>query len=149
MRGFPLANALLTAGCLLVFLLPLATLTGQQKRGVLPPAETGGADEHIPTRIILKFAHIPLRAEVSHLGKQLWAADRFGEGGTEFEVSLPLSRASDGIDLLVEVLWPGEVPQTVVQVVLEPEGLGQVSQTAWGRGEFAEVLGFVWPGEQP
>ena len=147
MRGFPLLNGLILGVLVAAAVVPLVTLTWRATPAAYaaPAPDSVGAGR--AASVTLRFAHRPGKVTLTHLDEALWS----GEGGdlreVDFEVTLPAFEPAVGLDLVLAVQWPEDVPETAVELTLEPDSLEGRSGTVWGAGDLEEVLTFVWPEE--
>jgi hypothetical protein len=145
MTGFPLARLLLLGLCLAGLAIPLAGLTGL--RPVRPQAMAvaeNGEEGLVGALVSLRFAHLPSNVRVSIDGETLWEGNDVGEQRIEIDVGLALSEPAQGVEIWLEAEWEEGVPETVIEVELEPDGLATRRATAWGEGRVDEVLSFRW-----
>ena len=142
MRGFPLLNGAFIVMALGLVLLPLLRLTSSDAGSTKPSAPTMPQPSGIATGISVRYAHAPTSLTLSHLGKTLWQTTSVAEIDAGREV--PLILGSEGIDLLLAVIWTEGTPATAIGITLQPEGLAEQSQVLWGEGSVEDVLTFVW-----
>ncbi len=128
----------------LLALVPLRSLTGRQANPEIPPIVHPSVAEVslIPVKMRLRFTGKPVRVEVKHLGKTLWAEDVIRNNEVEARTQLDLPE--EGIDLLLNLQWAERESLSAVELTLEPEGIEERSVTVWGRGEVSDVLTFQW-----
>lgn len=142
MRGFPLINAAIILVALGLILVPLIKLTSTPSVGPAfanAPADLANDSESVTVSISFRSAHAPESIKVSHLGKTLVDTDTVQ---ATFEVGMAIPE--EGVDLLVEVVWPNGTPDTALEVTLEPTAQESLAQVLWAEGSAEEILTFVW-----
>lgn len=138
MRGNPKIRIMLV--CLGVILMgfPVFMLTHQSaSAAVATPPVVATATKSVA--ITVTFAHAPETFTVKYLGQAVLV----GQGpGTAFQGTCRLSLPREGADLLVEVKWPGQTPQTAVeiQVATKDDATLLTKQTWWGAGALTELV---------
>lgn len=138
MRGSPLLHALIAFLAIGLLGIPVQRLTRASAVSAPTPAPVkSSATAQVP--IAFEFTTPPQSVRVKHLGKVVWSSEVPG-ASAEAELSLPWPE--DGVDLLIEIAWPGDAPLSAARIVLtDPTGEEQ-TRSIWGRGPASDVLTF-------
>ena len=147
MKSRPLAEALLVLLLGAALLFPLLHVTGDRARaadtedGVPPDAETAADDTHC--WITVRSPHPMRRVEVAKENGHREINDT-GDTFHEYEFTTHQPIGPTGFELELRVAWAPDTPESVVEVVVEPDGLDRRVATAWGEGEVHAFLDFQW-----
>lgn len=146
MRGSPLIHLVLLVTAFALVAVPLRHLTGAGKgdEPSLRAIETEeSAEERVPVRLRLRFAHRPEALALESGGRDLLEGVEWGESPVEREIELNLGK--DGTEFLLEGRWAEGAPETAVTVELEPDGMDLRTETRWSEGRaISDVLTFEW-----
>lgn len=146
MRGSPLLHLVLLVTVFSLVAVPLRHLTGTGM-GDAPSQRAieteESAEERVPVRVKLRFAHRPEALALEWEGRDLLEGVEWGESPVEREVELILGK--EGTELLLEGQWAEGAPETAVTVELEPDGMDLRTETRWSEGgAISDVLTFEW-----
>lgn len=97
----------------------------------------------LPLYVELRFSHPPAAVSLGFSGEA--PAVVFDVSGEEqrFHADLEALLPEDApLDLIVAASWPGELDETAVRVLVEPEGLAAYEETIWSRGDLDAVVTF-------
>ena len=140
MKGSPLLRALLVVLALLAVLWPLRSLTIRRADGPPTPAQAAAAPE-ANVHLVLASTSLPFTFAVSHLGQIIWKGEATeGSAAHDLRMAFP----PEGIDLFVEVKWPGHQP-AAVKLEVTPENGETMTRMLWGSGQASGVLTFTKP----
>lgn len=141
MRGSIVRELILLILFFGVLLVPMTRLTGSR----VPAAGVEEADPVVkghPAWIRLRFAHLPERFRILVGETLLWQASAVEDVRLDRDIVLPLHQSL--VELSVQVHWPPGTPETVCELILEPDGLAERRQSAWGESTLDEIMAFSW-----
>ena len=141
MRGSIVRELILLILFFGVLLVPMTRLTGSR----VPAAGVEEADPVVkghPAWIRLRFAHLPERFRILAGETLLWEARVVEDARLDRDIILPLQASL--VELSVQVHWPPGTPETVCELILEPDGLAERRQSSWGESTLHEIMTFSW-----
>ncbi len=133
MRGRPVIEFVLFAMAWLALLLPIYHVTRNVQA---KPAESSAALEEGQVWLSLRFSVTPSSFEIRQDGRTLWVEPQAEGKFFDREVSLALD--DQGADLTISAVLPSG--ESVVEVVIEPDGSRKQSQTLWVDGSFEQTV---------
>lgn len=149
MRGAPWLECVAVVGAFALLAVPVRKLVRDGETAApthvhahAPHGHHGG--EAVATWATLHFAHPPSHVHLHQGDTDLWHFDPSG-GGTLFDTEFPVRMSRGFAEIVAHVAWPKGTPESVVELVLEPDGRPRRTASAWGRGELHTVLVFQWP----
>lgn len=143
MRGWPPLEMLVVFLAIGLAVVPLLHLTkNDQSVEVSVVSEPSVTTPTVGVFITAKFAHAPSTFRLKHLGETIWEPNP--GASTELFGEADLRIPSEGIDLIVEAVWPSETPKTAMELILEPDELAAQSTTHWAASELNAVATYQW-----
>lgn len=151
MRGFPLLNliaALLVSGLVILPLVHRATRVAARPRPAAAPAPDATAS--VNAHFSLRFVHAPGSITLSAGDRPLATLRPSGPETLIFSGTLPLPLTENRTEIQVDIRWPEGTPDTVAELLIEPDGREARSANIWSSGPVAgELVTFSWKGETP
>ena len=147
MKNSPLLDVIVIAGVLSLLLWPIFALTQGEETSVRPPADLHvhvAEHETLDAWLTLKSSHPPERLTLKSDGAILWAMASKDASDLEWQERVELHLEDHLCSIQVEAVWDGEIERTVVQLILEPDGLEAESRVMWGDSVLDEVVEFEW-----
>jgi hypothetical protein len=136
MRGSPLLNALIAFLAIALLGIPVQRLT---RAVAVPLPEPVKAAPSAKVSVELRFTTPPKSVSIQHLGTSIWSTD---DPGTSTEAELALSWPKEGVDLLIEIAWPGDAPLSAARMTITDPAGEEHTESIWGRGPTNKVLTF-------
>ena len=152
MRGFPFLNlliALLLSGTVLLPLVYRAT------RMAPPPAEVAGSQGDSPDKggavsshVRLHCGHAPSSVRLKN-GEAL-LHEWISPPGSILEETLELPFNDNRTEFTVHAKWPEGTPETMIEIMVEPDGKAARVVNVWASGAAAdELVTLTWEGGAP
>jgi|GEM_PF-2116826 len=154
MRHWPITEACVVLVLGLILLVPLLHVTGGESSGGQASIGHHGGAEHSPALdptgvdaepiacwITVRSAHPLEQLRLSCEGETLLQT----QSVTQVETSVDLAVGRTGLELLLEATWPDGTPESVVEVVVEPDTLDLQTRSVWAEDSVDDILSFQWP----
>ncbi len=144
MRGFPLLNLLLLAGCLALLVIPLSRINRPSaSRLAIEKMPVGKTDAGTPVHLVLRFVHAPKTVTLTREGKALTLQG----SGLERTVDGVWPLQDDALEFTVTAAWEPGTAQGMVEIKVAPDGRAEQLQNIWSDEPGApldEVVRFTW-----
>jgi len=150
MRHWPITEALVVLVLGLILLVPLLHVTGREsvvdnagsaETGEPETAASNPEAARSPSWISVRSPHPLANLRLSCEGETLIQTQSVNR--VETAADLPIGRT--GIELLLEAAWPDGTPESVVEILIEPDTLEASTRSVWGEGTVDDILSFQWP----
>lgn len=144
MRSWPVTEAMVVLALGLLLLFPMLRVTGgaPNAHGHHQGSETTAPDfRDTSCWLTVRSPHEIKALRIVCEGDEVLVK----EGAfKQVEESLTLPISITGIELLVEASWPAGTPETMVEVLLEPDQRDVRRNSIWGEEQVEDILSFQW-----
>ena len=143
MHGRPITEWIVFLVFWLALLAPVAQLTGRGPNRQPPAPAPATAAVEIQTDARLLVSTLPRSIRVRQGARVLWELREPVDAS--LITSFPLTREEDVAELWVEATWPdGAARPRVLELILAPDGLRELSRHAWTHDNLDEVFVYEW-----
>jgi len=147
MKNSPLIDVSVIAGLLALLVWPILALTHGEETSAPPPADLHihvAEQERLDAWLTVKASHAPDRLTLRSDGVVLWTMSRADRDELEWQERVELHLDDHVCSIQVEAVWDETVERTVVQLILEPDGLESESAVMWADSVLDNVVEFEW-----